>query len=188
MGNAKWLVVAAAMVAAANAQAGETTKAYIAPHVGYAHLRFDEGTVYQQTETLKFDALQFGASFGFQMPVGFLAEVGRSHAIHADFFDEPGDFELTQTSGAVGWRIPFANGWHFTPKVGRLKWELSSDNRIMLDSEGGRHYDVNGWDNFYELNLTRRISDSVSLGVIFKDVEQEFGHSRAGAFTASFAF
>jgi hypothetical protein len=190
MGIAKWLVVAGAVAAATNAQAqdAQKTRAYIAPYAGYTHLRLDEGTVYQQTETYKFDALTFGASFGFQMPVGFLAEVGRSHAIHADFFDEPGDFELTHTSGAVGWRIPFANGWHFTPKVGRLKWELSSDNRIMLDSQGERHYDIQGWDNFYELNLTRQLSDNVSMGVIFKDVEQEFGHSRAGAFTVSFAF
>ena len=88
----------------------------------------------------------------------------------------------------MGWRIPFANGWHFTPKVGRLKWELSSDNRIMLDSQGERHYEINGWDNFYELNLTRELSDSVSMGVIFKDVDQEFGHARSGAFTVSFAF
>jgi hypothetical protein len=38
------------------------------------------------------------------------------------------------------------------------------------------------------LNLTRELSDSVSMGVIFKDVDQEFGHARAGAFTVSFAF
>jgi hypothetical protein len=190
MGIAKWLVAAAAIAAATGAQAQDPgkTRAYIAPYAGYTHLRFNEGTVYEQTDTLKFDALTFGASFGFQTSVGFLAEVGRSHAIHADFFDEPGDFELKHTSGAVGWRIPFANGWHFTPKIGRLKWELSSDNRILLDSEGVRHYDVQGWDNFYELNLTRQLNDSVSLGVIFKDVDQEFGHARSGAFAVSIAF
>ena len=94
MGIAKWLVVAGAVAAATNAQAqdAEKTHAYIAPFAGYTHLRFNEGTVYQQNETFRFDALTFGATFGFQMPVGFLAEVGRSHAIHADFFDEPGDF------------------------------------------------------------------------------------------------
>jgi hypothetical protein len=190
MGMKNWLFAVGALCAAAGAQAQDApkTRAYIAPYGGFTHMRFNEGTVYQQTETIKFDAVQFGASFGFQTPVGFLAEIGRSHAIHADFFDEPGDFELLHTSGAVGWRIPFAESWAFTPKVGRLRWELSSDNRIMLDGEGNRHYDIQGWDNFYELNLTRQLKDNVSLGVQFQDVDEEFGHSRSGAFTVSFAF
>jgi len=188
MGTKKWLVACAAMAVAAGAHAGEKAHAYIAPYAGFTHLRLNEGTVYQQTDTLKFDALLLGASFGFQWPAGFLAEVGRSHSVHADFFDDPGDFELTHTSGAVGWSIPFAEGWNFTPKIGRLKWELSSDNRVLLDSQGERHYDINGWDNFYELNLTKEISKSVSMGAQFKDVDQEFGHARSGAFTVSFSF
>jgi len=192
MGTTKLLVGCIVAMAAATAQAQsgapEKTKAYIAPYGGYAHLRLDPGTVYQQTETYRFDALNLGASFGFQTPIGFLAEVGRAHSVHADFFDDPGDFELTHTSGAVGWRIPFANGWHFTPKIGRLKWELSSDNRVLLDSDGERHYDIQSWDNFYELSLTRQIGDSVSMGALFRDVDQDFGHARSGAFTVSFAF
>jgi hypothetical protein len=190
MGISKWLVAAAVMAAATNAQAQEQekTRAYIAPFAGYTHLRPDEGTVNEEFDTVKFDALTFGATFGFQVPVGFLAEVSRSHAVHADLFDEPGDFELLHTAGAVGWRIPFAEGWSFTPKVGRLKWELSSDNRIMLDSEGRRHYSINGWDNFYELNLARQLKKNVSLGVTFRDVDQEFGHARSGVFGVNFAF
>ena len=194
MGTQKWLGACAALVMAAGAQAadggqpGEKAHAYIAPYGGYTHIRMDEGTVFQQTETFKFDALLLGASFGFQWPMGFLAEVGRAHSIHADFFDDPGDFELTHTSGAVGWSLPFADGWHFTPKIGRLKWELSSDNRVMLDDQGERHYDINGWDNFYELNLTKELGKSVRMGALFRDVDEDFGHSRSGAFYVSFAF
>ena len=44
----------------------------------------------------------FGATFGFQTPIGFLAEISCSHAVHADLFDEPGDFDLLHTAGAVG--------------------------------------------------------------------------------------
>jgi hypothetical protein len=190
MGKSKWLVAAGALLVAAGAQAQEPRKthAYITPFAGFTHLRLNDGTVYQQFETVSFDALQFGAAFGFQTPVGFLAEVGRSHAIHADFFDDPGDFELTHTSGAIGWKIPFAEGWNFTPKVGRLRWELSSDNRILLDNQGERHYEIQGWDNFYELNLTRTLKNNMTLGVMFQDVDEEFGHARSGAFTVSFAF
>jgi len=188
MGISKWLVAAVASIAATGVQAQEKTRAYIAPYAGYTHIRLNEGTVYQQSDTFKFDALTFGASFGLQTPVGFLAEVSRTHAIHADLFDEPGDFDLLHTAGAVGWRIPFAESWAFTPKIGRLKWELSSDNRILLDGEGARHYDINGWDNFYELNLTRQVKQNISLGVTFRDIDQEFGHARSGMFGVSFAF
>ena len=55
MGIAKWLVVVGAVAAATNVQAQDTekTQAYIAPFAGYTHLRFNEGTVYQQNETLR---------------------------------------------------------------------------------------------------------------------------------------
>ena len=36
MGTTKWLVACAAIACAANAQAQEKTKAYIAPYIGYA--------------------------------------------------------------------------------------------------------------------------------------------------------
>ncbi len=193
MGREKLLAACAALAMATVANAGggqpdEHAHAYIAPYAGYTHLRIDEGTVYQQTEGYKFDALLLGASFGFQWPAGFLVEAGRAHSIHADFFDDPGNFSLTHTSGAVGWSFPFAETWHFTPKVGRLKWELSSDNRVLLDDQGERHYDIDGWDNFYELNLTKELGRSVSMGAMFRDVDESFGHSRSGAFYVSFAF
>lgn len=191
LGSRAALALAMAMAGGAHAaggQGGEAAHAYIAPYGGYTHLRIDEGTVYQQTESYKFDALLLGMSFGFEWPVGFLVEVGRAHSIHADFFDDPGDFALTHTSGAVGWSIPFADTWHFTPKIGRLKWELSSDNRVLLDDQGERHYDINGWDNFYELNLTKELGRSVRMGAMFRDVDEDFGHSRSGAFYVSFAF
>jgi hypothetical protein len=191
MGKMKWLVAGAtlAIAAAANAQAdGEKTQAYIAPYVGYAHMRINGGTVYNEPEAMKFDALQFGASFGFRMPVGFLVEVGRSHAVHANLFYDDSDLELTHTSGAVGWRFGFADGWHFTPKAGRLGWELASDHKILIDDDGQRHKTIQGWDNFYELGLTKDLKSNLSMGVIFQDVSEEFGHSRSGSFTVSFAF
>jgi hypothetical protein len=185
----KWLVTCAALAAAACAHAdGDRTQAYIAPYVGYSHMRIDGGTVYQEPDTQKFDGLQFGASFGFRMPVGFLVEVGRSHAVHANLFYDDSDLELVQTSGAVGWRFSFADGWHFTPKAGRLGWELASDHRILMDDDGDRHKTIQGWNNFYELGLTKDLKSNISMGVIFQDVDEDFGHNRSGAFTVSFAF
>ena len=176
MGTMKWLGACAMLAVAAGAHAdGDKTKAYIAPYVGYAHMRIDGGTIYAEPDTQRFDALQFGAAFGFITPVGFLAEVGRSHAVHANLFYDESDLELTHTSGAVGWRFNFGEGWNFTPKLGRLGWELASDHRILMDDDGELHKTIQGWDNFYELVLTKDLSRSISMGLLFRDVDEEFG-------------
>lgn len=190
MAMAKWWVAAGALCLATGAQAqdAQKTRAYIAPYAGGAHLRLDDGVVFDEADPIKFDALQFGAAFGFRFSYGLVLEIGRSHAIHADIFDEHGDFELLDSYGAVGWSIPFAEGWRFTPKLGRMRWELSSDHRVLLDQDGERHYGIDGWENFYELGLSRQIKDSISLGVVFRDVDQQFGHERSGSFVASFSF
>lgn len=189
MGIARLLVAVALACAAAGAHAQDQRRAlaYVAPYAGYTHMRIDSGRIYQEPDTLRFDALTFGAAFGFRFPVGFMIEAGHSNAIHANVFDGD-DFALTQTYGAVGWRIPFAGGWNFTPKVGRTRWELDADSRILLDSNAERHEGIDGWDNFWEAGLTYDVKERLSLGVLFKDVDQDFGHSRSGTFTVAFAF
>jgi hypothetical protein len=193
MGMGKWLVAALALVPAANVQAqapapvAEKTMAYITPYAGYAHLRIDSGWIYQQPDTVHMDAFQLGAAFGFRFPFGLMIEAGHSEAIHAEIFNSD-DFDLEQNYGAVGWRIPFADGWHFIPKLGREHWTLNCNHRIILDENGVRHDSADDWANFYELGLTREINRKISLGVNFRDVDEGFGHSRSGTFTASFAF
>ena len=191
MGKSKWLAVAIAAslgVSAAHADTENRGKMYITPFAGYNHLRIDSGRVFDEPETIRFDSLQWGVTVGYKAPFGLVVEAGRSDAIHADLFDEHGDYQLTQTFGAVGWQVDFADGWHITPRVGRGRWELASDHRVLLDSAGARHYEVNGWDNFWEVGLMRQLNETVSLGVNFKDVDQEFGHSRTGEFMVRFAF
>ena len=191
MGKSKWLAVAIAaslVVSAAQADTENRGKMYITPFAGYNHLRIDSGRVFDEADTIRFDSLQWGATVGYKAPFGLVVEVGRSDAIHADIFDEHGDYRLTQTFGAVGWQVDFADGWHITPRVGRGRWELASDHRVLLDGAGARHYEVNGWDNFWEVGLMRQLNETVSLGVNFKDVDQEFGHSRTGEFMVRFAF
>jgi hypothetical protein len=191
MGKSKWLAVAIAAslgTSAVHADTGSRGKMYITPFAGYNHLRIDRGRVFNEQDTLRFDSLQWGVAVGYETPFGLLVEVGRSDALHADIFDEHGDYQLQQTFGAIGWQIDFADGWHLAPRVGRGKWELSSDHRVLLDNAGVRHYEVDGWDNFWEVGLMRQVNPTFSLGVNFKDVDQEFGHSRTGEFRVRFAF
>ena len=197
MAMSKWLVATVALSAAAgvraqapaptSAPAEEKAMAYITPYAGYTHIKIDSGRIYQEPDVAKMDAFQLGAAFGFRWPFGLLIEVAHSEAVHAELFNSD-DFDLEQNSGAVGWRIPFADGWHFIPKIGREHWGLSSNHRVLLDENGERHKALDDWENFYELGLTREINRKISLGVNFHDVDDQFGHSRSGTFTASFAF
>ncbi|MEO8064643.1 MAG: hypothetical protein ABI821_18050 [Pseudomonadota bacterium] len=189
MGKSKWVAVAiAASLGATAAHADGRGKMYITPFVGSNHIRIDSGRLYQQPETLGFDSLQVGATVGYHAPFGLVIEVGRSNAIHANIFDNDSDFEMTQGFGAVGWQVEFADGWHLTPRVGRARWSLSSNDRVLLDSAGERHHEIKGWDNFWEVALMRQVSDTFSLGVNFKDADEQFGHSRAGEFMVRFQF
>lgn len=189
MQTTKWLAVGAALLAVTTAQAEEKTQVYIAPYAGYTHLRIDHGWIPEEFDTLRVDALQVGFAFGIRIPAGLMIEAGRSDAIHTDFFfSDEADVEMKSYYGAIGWRIPFGEGWHFTPKVGRGKWKLSSSDFDWFDLDDDDRHEINGWDNFYELSLSREINKKVSLGINFKDVDQEFGHSRSGTFVATFAF
>jgi len=189
MGKGHCLAAAlAASLGVSAAHADGRGKMYITPFAGFNHLRIDRGHVFDEAETLRFDSLQVGATVGYRAPFGLVIEAGRSSAIHADIFDDHGDYWLTQSFGAVGWQIAFADGWHITPRVGRGRWDLESDHRVLLDGAGERHYEVKGWDNFWEVALMREVRESFSLGVNFKDVDQEFGHSRTGEFMVRFQF
>jgi hypothetical protein len=180
--------MAVAALAVSAAHADDSGRMYITPFAGYTHLRIDRGRVSNEAETIRLDSLQVGATLGYLAPFGLVIEAGRSSAIHADIFDNHGDYRLTQSFGAVGWQVDFADGWHITPSVGRARWELESDHRVLLDNAGDRHYEIKGWDNFWEVALMRQVNDTMSLGVNFKDVDQEFGHSRTGEFMVRFAF
>jgi len=188
MGNLRWLVAPALALAAAAASAQDQGKVYITPFVGSTHLRIDRGHAYNEPETFSVDSLEVGATFGYLAPFGMVIEVGRSNSIHANLFDEHGDYELTQAYGAIGWQVQFADGWHITPRVGREKWELNSGHRVLFDSAGERHFSIDGWDNFWEISLLREVNSWMSLGVNFKDVDQDFGHSRTGEFLVRFKF
>jgi hypothetical protein len=164
-------------------------KMFISPYVGYAHLRLNNGTVWDQEETLRFDALQAGLAIGYRAPFGLTVEIGRSTAVHADFFDDStGDFDLKQTYGAIGWQLDFGDGWQFTPRVGRTRWQLGSDERNLIAPNGDVVREFEGWQNFWAASITRALGDVASMGFNFKDIDQPYGHARIAEFTVKFQF
>jgi hypothetical protein len=188
MGNAKWLVVALVGLAAGNAFAENRTEMQISPYAGYSHLRID-GANLLEGESKRLDQAMGGVTVGFLTPFNVVIEAGTNFAFHEDIFDSnDDDFGLDQDYAAIGYQFDFADGWRFVPKVGRLKWKLTSDDRDLVDSLGERHETLRGYDNFYEASLMRHLSKSIALGVNFRDIETQYGHSRSGALLVTFGF
>lgn len=188
MGKAKWLVVALVGLAAGTAFAENRSEMQISPYAGYSHLRID-GPYLLDGETKRLDQAMGGVTVGFLTPFNVVIEAGTNFAFHENIFgNNEFDFGLDQDYAAIGYQFDFADGWRFVPKVGRLKWKLTSDDRVLVDSLGDRHETLRGYDNFYEASLMRHVSESIALGVNFRDIETQYGHSRAGAFVVTFGF
>ena len=186
MGKAKWLVALAGLVVAGAASAENRSEMQITPMLGYSHLRID-GEWLDTGETNRLDQLLWGATLGLKTPFNAVIEVGTANAIHEDWFSS-NDFDIGMDFAAIGYQADFGNGWRFVPKVGRMKWKLYSDDEHLVDLNGDPHKALRGYDNYWEASLMRHLSESITLGVNFKDVDTEFGHSRSGALVVSFGF
>jgi hypothetical protein len=188
MGKAKWLVVVLGGLAAGNAFAeGGRAELQITPYVGYSHLRIDSPYLLDG-EAKRMDQLLGGVTAGFLTPFGAVVEVGNSEAFHEDIFEDDNDFSINQRYVAVGYQFDFSDGWRFVPKVGRARWRLYSDDRALIDTAGERHETLRGYNNFFEASLMRHVSESIALGINYKDIDSDFGHSRSGAFVVTFGF
>ena len=186
MNKAQWLVALAGCLLAGAASAENRTEMQITPMLGYSHLRID-GTWLDSGETNRLDQLAWGATLGVKAPFNVVVELGTASAIHEDWFSS-NDFDLKTDFAALGYQLDFGNGWRFVPKVGRMKWKLYSDDEHLVDLAGDSHKALRGYDNYFEASLMRHLSESITLGVNFKDVDTEFGHSRSGALVVSFGF
>jgi hypothetical protein len=189
MNKAKWLVAALGLLAAGGASAQDQSGFVIEPFVGYSHLRIDHDKMVDG-ETNRLDQVLAGVSLGYKTPFGLVINAGYSNAIHDDIFvfDFASGYELDQYYGTVGYEFDFGSGWRFTPKAGRARWRLQSDDRQLLDNFGEQQKFLDGYENFVEVSLMRNISQSISMGLTARDVDADFGHSRSGAFAVTFAF
>src|SRR5690242_19599362 len=167
MGKATWLAAIAGCLAAAVASDESRSEMQITPMIGYSHLRID-GDWLDSGETNRLDQLAWGATLGVKTPFNVVVEIGTASAIHQDWFSS-NDFDLKTDFAAIGYQADFGNGWRFVPKVGRTKWKLYSDDQHLLDPLGDSHKTLRGYDNYYEASVSRHLSESITLGVNFKD-------------------
>jgi hypothetical protein len=160
---------------------------HISPRVGRGEMRIGEAfTIADEFEEVK--AWSVGCVLGYSSPIGLLFEVGAESQRNFDWWSADDEFALSQQYVAVGYEIGFAEGWTFTPKAGRARWKLHSEEGRLFNSGPEAQEDIRGYEYFWEAQLSRRLTDKISIGGAYQEGEFEFGRARSLSFLATFKF
>lgn len=161
----------------------------ISPRIGKSTLDI-KSNVQADGRSTDVDTLATGVALGYVSPFGLMAEGGYTKQGNWDWFGATDEYKLTEYSLAIGWQIDTPHGFRIVPKVGRTRWDLFSKQYTFADvTTVGRREDertIRGYDDFWELTLQKKVSQSIALGVTYKDNRYDFGNVRSIAFTATF--
>jgi hypothetical protein len=153
----------------------------ITPRIGQGELRLDafEGVDDQLHET---DTYGIGIGFGVKTPIGVLFEIGADSQGNVELFDDDDDaFSLSQRYIAVGYQFELGDGWRLIPKVSRVRWKLRSDEGLF-DFHDDDDKELRGYEYVYEATIGRKISNTITLGLNYKQGDYDFGRARALSF------
>jgi len=161
----------------------------IGPRIGTGEIRIKQGQVIGTEvvdENVESDTAGIGGTFEYKAPFNLVLEAG---VFSAGTFDWSGsdDYRLTEYFGSVGFQIDLGRGFSITPRVGRSRWRLESDEDWFFD----RHDDddipkVRGYQNYWEVSGMKRINRIWELGVSYRENNYDFGRNRSTVFTVMF--
>lgn len=160
---------------------------HISPRLGRGEMRIDEPFAVS-AEHEEVDALNIGAVLGYSTPIGILLELGAESQSNFDWWSASDEFTLSQQYVAIGYEIGFAEGWTFTPKAGRARWKLHSEEGMLFHPGPEAEKDIRGYEYFWEAQVSRRLNDRVALGGAYQESEVDFGRARSLSFIATFTF
>ena len=181
------LWVMGAMVLGTSAAFAEGPTFELTPFVGYSHLDVDR-SIMRDGGNKRVENVEIGARFGVHVPGGLLLEVGGAevpNAIIDNWFDE---VTMNHIEGAIGWQIDSASGFRFTPKVGRMRWELDGVGKAFVNSAGEFHRTYYGYDYFYEASFMYQVKPKVALGLTLRAVDSDIIDARQGSFGIQISF
>ncbi len=177
--------VASLLLSAVGTSAMAAEGFQISPRVGKSTLQIDNDAL-TINEAVEKDTFLTGVTLGYVTPFYLMVEGGYSTQGNWTWFGSDDKYKLSEYTLAVGFQIDTPRGFRIVPKVGRTRWDLYSKEGY-LDHPGPERSDtVRNYDNFWELTLQKKVSESVALGVTYKDNPYDFGNVKSIAFTASF--
>ena len=160
----------------------------IGPLVGPGELRIDDGQRIEDeivSPLVSEDTIGVGGTLEYKAPFGLVIEGGLFTAGSTDWFDSE-DYRVSEYFGSVGFEIPLGRGFRITPRAGRSRWKLESDDAWFFDQDDNPPT-IRGYQNYWEITALKRINDAVALGVSHRENHYDFGRVRSTVFTAMFS-
>lgn len=167
--------------------AAATPEFQITPRLGMGSLRVDAFAGINE-DLVRTRTYGIGAGVGYLTRIGIVAEIGADTYGDFDFFDTFDSFSLTQEFISLGYQAEFGSGWRVVPRVGRAHWNLRSEEGRFLNPGPEDVQKKKGNDYFWEVSLSRRVSSMVTLGVVHKQGQYDFGRTRSTAFLVTLGF
>jgi hypothetical protein len=159
----------------------------ISPRVGFGSLEVDQ-FVGVNDDLVDTDTVGLGVGFGYLTSPGIVLEVGIEDFGNLDFFGFEDRFSLFERYVAVGYQAELGRGWRLTPRVGYSDWELRSEESPLFNPGPEDEREATGDDVFWSLNLSRRVSRVLTLGLNYKRGNYDFGTASTTTFNFMFTF
>jgi hypothetical protein len=179
-----WLGLA--LLLATGAASATDSGLQIIPSIGRGRLIIDADQVVTNRQT-DVDTFAAGVTLAYVTPIGLAFEAGGMRHQSDNIFGAFDDFRLDQGHVAVAWQIDTPNGFRVVPKVGRARWKLYSREGELFHPGPEATETVDGYDYFWELSFSKKITPTIALGASFRDGTFQFGEARSLSFIATFA-
>jgi hypothetical protein len=183
-------IIAGAILLASSVSSLEAAESafLIGPRIGPGEVRVTRGVSIGDhfvDATVEEETIGIGGTLEFRAPFGLVIEGGLFASGSIDWFDSE-DYRLSEYFASLGYHIELGNGFSITPRVGRLRWKLESDETWFFDFDEEANPAIRGYEDYWEITALKSIGDRVSLGVSHRENDYEFGRARTTVFTALF--
>jgi hypothetical protein len=160
----------------------------ITPRIGFGEIRLDPGILSIDLPREN-DTTDVGVGFGFVTPIGVMLEVGLQLQTNLlDRSEDPDELTLTEQYIAAGLQLELGNGFRLTPKIGRTRWRLRSEDSPLFDLGSGSKEAIEGYEDFWEVSFTKTLVGWLSMGLRYRSTEYEFGRVESTMFVTTFGF
>jgi hypothetical protein len=183
--------IVAALGLAHCCQARAEQEFQITPRLGFGEIRLDRGVLTIDNVAVgddnEVDTVDAGVGLSYVTPFALMLEVGLQYQSNVSFgaFD---DLSFEERYAAAGIQIEFGNGFRLTPKVGRTRWRLRNEEGIFLNPGPEAVEVFKGYEDFWEVSLTKTLSESISMGARYKSADYSFGEVNSLMFVTTFGF
>ncbi len=177
----------AVLLCASYAHANETDDGsfIISPRIGRSTLTINHDML-ASDQRVDVNTLATGIALGYVTPFNLMIEGGYLSQGNWDWFGTEDKYHLSEYNLVLGYQINTPHGFIITPKVGRSRWDLySRDVALTHATDPMDPQRERGYDNFWELNLQRKVGNAAALGISYKDNNYQFGNVRTVAFLVS---